>query len=88
MDGLELVIIHLYSLGRDDIPEELDGGSVELALLQLEVKMVFSQFLKDLLHVAAMFSLVLGVDEDIINIDDDELMEELPEHLIHESLED
>jgi len=85
---LELVIIHLYSLGRDDIPEELDGGSVELALLQLEVKMVFSQFLKDLLHVAAMFSLVLGVDEDIINIDDDELMEELPEHLIHESLED
>ncbi len=85
---MELVIIHLYSLGRDDIPEELDGGSVELALLQLEVKMVFSQFLKDLLHVAAMFSLVLGVDEDIINIDDEELMEELPEHLIHESLED
>ncbi len=85
---MELVIIHLYSLGRDDIPEELDGGSVELALLQFEVKMVFSQFLKDLLHVVAMFSLVLGVDEDIINIDDDELMEELPEHLIHESLED
>ncbi len=61
---------------------------MELALLQLEVKMVFSQFLKDLLHVVAIFGLVPGVNEDIVNIDDDKLMEELPEHLIHESLED
>ncbi len=50
--------------------------------------MVFSQLLKDLLHVVAVFGLVSGVNEDVVNIDDDELMEELPEHLIHEPLED
>ncbi len=82
MNGLQLVFIHLHPLGRDDIPEELDGGLVELALLQLEVKMVLSQFMKHLLHVAAMFGQI------VVNIDDDEPMEELPEHLIHEPFED
>ncbi len=57
---------------------------MELALLQLEVKMVLSQFMKDLLHVVAMFGQIQGVSEDVFNIDDDEPMEELPEHLIHE----
>lgn len=42
---------------------------VELALLKLEVKMVFSQVKKDLLHVSAMFGLVLGVNKYITYID-------------------
>lgn len=41
-DGLELVMVHMDSLRRDDIPKELDGRLVELTLFQLEVKMVFS----------------------------------------------
>ncbi len=50
--------------------------------------MVFSECLKDLLHVVAMFNQVPGVDEDIVDVDNDELVKKLPEHLIHESLED
>ncbi len=38
--------------------------------------------------MVAVFSLVPGVNEDVVNIDDDELMEKLSEHLIHEPLED
>ncbi len=70
-NGLQLVVIHLHPLARYDIPKELDGGLVELEILQLEVKMVLSQFLKDLLHVVEMFGQVLGVNKDIVNIDSD-----------------
>lgn len=34
-----------------------------------------------------MFGQVLGVDHDIVDVYNEEAMEELPEHLIHESLE-
>lgn len=34
----------------------------------------------------AMFVQVLGVDQNVVDIDNDEVMEELPEHLIHASL--
>ncbi len=44
--------------------------------------------LKDLRIVVAMVGQVLGVDEYIIDVFNDEGVEELPEHLIHEFLED
>lgn len=40
-NGLELIVIHLDALGTDYISEELGGGAVEFALLQLEVEVVF-----------------------------------------------
>ncbi len=52
-----------------------------------EEQMEFSQAFQDLLNVVAMFGHALGVDENIINIDEDKLMEILPEHLMHEVLE-
>ncbi len=61
---------------------------MELALLQLEIEMVMVEFLEDLLDVEAMFGQVPGVDEDIVDVDDDESLKELPEHLIHIALED
>lgn len=36
----------------------------------------------------AMFSQVPGMYEDDVDIDDNESLEELPEHLIHLALED
>ncbi|XP_056104710.1 tripartite motif-containing protein 16-like protein [Rhinichthys klamathensis goyatoka] len=47
---------------------------VELALLQLEIEVVFSQLLEDLRHVLAMFGQVTGVDQNIVNVDDDEAL--------------
>ncbi len=35
-----------------------------------------------------MFGQVPGVDQDIVYVDDDKLVEELPEHLVHKPLED
>ncbi len=61
---------------------------MEFAFLQLEEQMMLAELLEDLRNVAAMVGQVLGVKEDIIYVNDHELMEELPEHLVHESLED
>lgn len=84
LDCLNLLIVHLDALRGDDVPEDLDFATVELVFLQLEVQMVLPQLPKDLLHVVVMFGQVPGVDEDVIYVDDNEL----PKHLIHETLED
>lgn len=39
-------------------------------------------------HMVAVFRQIPGKYEDVINVDDGETMEELPEHLVHEALED
>ncbi len=42
----------------------------------------------DLRHMVAMFDQVPGVYKDVVDVDDHELMEELPEYLVHEALVD
>lgn len=86
VNGVHLPLVHLYTSLVDDISKELDGWHVELAFLQLEIELVFSQLLEDLRHVLAMFGQVPGVDQDV-DVDDDEAVEVLPEHLIHIPLE-
>ncbi len=44
------------------------------------------EMLKDLRNVVAMFGQVPRVDEDIIDVYQDEAMEVLSEHLVHEVL--
>lgn len=83
MDRVHLPLVHLDTLLVDDVPQELDRWCVELSLLQLEIEVVFSQLLEDLCHVVAMFGQVPGVDQDIV----EEVLEALPEHLIHVALE-
>ncbi len=50
--------------------------------------MVLAEPLKDLLNVVVMVGQVPGVDENIIDVDNHKVVEELPEHLVHEFLED
>lgn len=68
----------------NDIPWEVDGVAVDLTFLQFEIHMVFREFLEDLRHVMAMFSQVPGVNEDVVDVDNDKSVEE---YLIHECLE-
>lgn len=69
-----------------NITEEENSLAVELTLFQLQVQLVFPELLEDMHHVLAMSIQILGVDQDVVDADDDEVMEELPEHLIPESL--
>lgn len=61
---------------------------MELALLQLEVQVVLTYPLKDLLNVVAMVSQVPGVNEYVIDGNDHELVEQLSECLVRKPLED
>ncbi len=88
LDCCYLPMVHLNILLADDVTEELYSGAMELALLQLEVEMVLAEPLEDLCQVVVMVGRVLGVYENIIDIDDNEVVEELLEHLIYETLED
>ncbi len=49
--------------------------------------MELPQAFQDLRNVVAMFGHAPGVDENVINVDEDESMEILPENLMHEVLE-
>ncbi len=62
----------------DEVTEELHSGAMELALLQLEVQMVLAEPLKDLRNMLAMVGQVPGVDEYIIDVDNEEGVEEFP----------
>lgn len=65
--------------GSDDISDEVNGVSVELAFFNLQVEVVVKELLEDLCHGVTMFG---QVPED----NDTEMVEELPEHLVHKPL--
>lgn len=81
-------MVHLDTIGTKDVTKKLDHGAVELTFLKLQVEVVLPELLEDLRHVAAIFSQVPGVDQNVVNIHEDEPMGELPEPLIHKPLED
>ncbi len=56
------------------------------AFLSFEEEAELPQTLKGLRNVVAMFGQAPRVDEDIIGVYQDEAMEVLPEHLVHEVL--
>lgn len=67
MDSLHLSLVLFGVLGADDLAKESDGGFVKLTLLQIEVKMVFSQLLQDLRNVVVVVGQGLIVNEDLLH---------------------
>lgn len=60
---------------------------MEGTFLCLEEQPVHPESLKHQSYMLTMVSLVLGVCQDVIDLDKDEVLEVLPEHLVHEVLE-
>ncbi len=60
---------------------------MEGAFFHLKKQMEFPQAFQDLRNVVTKFGHAPGVDENVINVDEDESMEILPENLMHEVLE-
>lgn len=87
-EGIYLPLVHPDATAADVFSKELHCGLMERALLGLEVELKGPQTLQDLRNVALMFCQAPVVYEDIIYVDEDELVEELPEHLVDKVLED
>ena len=52
---------------KDDVAEDADGGSAELALPGLRVQFVVQQCLEHHMHVHQMLLASLGEDEDVVS---------------------
>lgn len=60
---------------------------MERTFLGFEEVAVLPQALQDLHYMLVMFNQAPGVDQDVVDVDQCKLVEELPEHLVHEVLE-
>lgn len=56
---------------------------MEFTLFQFQVKLVLPESLKD---VSAVFIQITRINENVINVDDNKLLKQVSEHLVHESL--
>ncbi len=60
---------------------------MEGAFFCFKEQVIFSESLEDLRNMLAMFGLTPGVYKNVIDVDENELMEKLPEYLVHKILE-
>lgn len=61
---------------------------MEGALFRFQVELEFPQAFQDLRNMVTMFCQALGVNQDVIDVDQDEFVEKIAEHLMDEVLED
>ena len=66
--------IHRDALSRYDMTEEWNFLQPKVTLAEFSIKLMFSKTLKNYVKMMIMFFLSLGVDQDIINEDHDELI--------------
>ena len=88
-EGLEVLNFlrrHGESIGRETETEVLSGGGMELTFLWLGKEIVLSEALEDFVDMFLMGLKVLGVYQDVIQIDDNADIKEIHEDTIDESL--
>ncbi len=81
---LDLVVHHAHSVATDDVTEEFDLITKQLALALLRVQLLVTEDLHYLAHVFDVLGQGSTVDENIIEEDDHELVEVIAERLMHE----
>ncbi|KDQ25396.1 hypothetical protein PLEOSDRAFT_1045877, partial [Pleurotus ostreatus PC15] len=87
-DSGDLYGVHLDLTLRDDDSEILHLGSLEIALVCSEEELVLLEDLQDTPEEPAMLFARLGVDQNVIQIDNDHTFHnELPEEVVHHGLE-
>ena len=85
-DGLNFLRRYGESVGRKTETEVLSGGGMELTFLWLGEEIVLSEALEDFVDVFLMGLEVLGVYQDVIQIDNNADIKEIREDTIDESL--
>jgi hypothetical protein len=86
-DGINLVRGHTKTFGGEHKAEILDHILVKLAFVRPDVQAVLSESAKDFFYVLPVGGEVVGEDEDVVQIDDDTIVKEILENVVHETLE-
>src|SRR5438445_13597573 len=86
-DCLDLFRSHGEPLRREAEAEVFDRGGMELTLFRFSIELLFAEASEDFLDMSLVRLLVLGVDEDVIQIYDDAHIQEVCEDAINKPLE-
>src|SRR5690554_1105783 len=85
-DRADFSRVHGDAFWRDHITKELDLGDMELAFIDIDLKLGIREQLEDFANMESMRVFVLGIDQDIIQINDDYSVKALTEDIVQESL--
>jgi len=70
-NGLNFGLVHEKSIRAEDISEVFHGGFVEFAFFSICIEAMFSKSLKDFFDMLFVLGHVIGIDKDVIKVDDD-----------------
>ncbi len=84
---LHLTVVHGDTLRVDDIAQERDLCLVELTLLYFSIQLVLDESFKYCSDVLQMGIKGVRIYQYIIDVDNDELAEHVPEDIVDEHLE-
>ena len=79
--------IHVNTLRGDYEPEERDFCSMELAFLRLDVEAGFLESFEDETDMSLVFFEGIGIDQEIIEVDNEEFIEVVAKLVVHKMLE-
>src|SRR5882672_10735518 len=86
LDNLDLVWGHGEAFGRQHVSKVFTGSDMELAFFCTGKKSISAESSKYFPNMSFVFGNVVGIDEDVIQIDDDYDINHIHEDVIHELL--
>ena len=86
-DSLDFLLGHGETVSGEDVAEILDGLRVEFALVCAGVEVVLAESSEDFLDMFLVVHGVVGVDEDVVEVDNNADVEEVGEDVVDKLLE-
>ena len=87
LNGLNFGGVGGDAVGRDDVSAEVDLGLCEVAFLDVGIQFVLAEDGEDGGEVVAVFFDSSGVDQNVVEVNNDEGIEVEAEDVVHEALE-
>src|SRR5882672_723591 len=86
LDDLDLVQGHGEAFRRQHVSEVFAGSDMELAFVCTGKKSISAELSEYFLNMSFVLGNVVGIDEDVIQVDDDYDVDHIREDVIHKSL--
>src|SRR5882672_6435787 len=86
LDNLDLVWGHGEAFGRQHASEVFAGSDMELTLVCMGKKSISMELLEYFPNMSFVLGNVVGVDEDVIQVNDDNDVDHICKYVIHKSL--
>src|SRR6267142_1043161 len=86
LDNLDLVRGHGEAFGRQHVSEVFAGSDVELAFVCMGKKSVSVELSEYFPNMSFVLGNVVGIDENVVQVDDDYDVNHICEDVVHESL--